>query len=733
MKLCYFDNNYNKIVHERFKDFVTIVIIAMVMCIIFFKGTRYATISGRDYEEINLTDCLEYVKGYETEDFKNFKVVEGDPQLFLDFTGLRNDGVKVKCIMIELEHEVQIPLVHVYYGRDTAELSEQDSEGVNGDYSKEIEICSAKAIDGFMYLRLDVDQDFIIKSIKVAYDYQLVWNNSISELILLLILGIGLAAFCTFNNVLYALYLASVKKFKNCISFLRQNVFNILKISFSIIILFCVVIFFEYCINNGQGYLNPYIALVITSVIGIIMMSLLFKDQIWRNTHIYYFMICMVMGTVTILSVPATVGSSADDEIHYIRVENLSWGAKNVVSAAASNSVSVYAETIRSGAVYEHEARQEWEYYINQVDRKLPIIGVIPANVPLGNDLGITSVAYIPGAVGLIIGRAIGLSYSSTFRLGKWMNLLCYAILFSCAIKITRGKGKILMAVIGMIPTSFFMACSYSYDWWVTSFIVFGYALFIRGVNEDRPISMKQQILIMFVMVIGILPKAIYFPLILPMLFVRKEKLQDSKKQRMFILAAILFLVGTFMLPILIGGAGTGDARGGSDVNSTEQIKYIIGNPVHYMKTLLNFLKSYLSPDNANWYLTFLLYYGQAQYFTICLIIIAVVASVDNSVGRKEIEYNLPRHKLIMAGTSFATISLVATSLYISFTAVGSDTIAGCQPRYILPVVFPFLFFNIGLRVELENSVKRNLFLMSTNVMMFVYLYGIYLLRVKYF
>ena len=734
MKFCFCNNISKKIVHERRKDFIVLGIVAIFICVLFFRGTQYAIITGKDYEEIKLTDYLGYIKGYETEDFKSYKVIEDDPQLFLDFTKLQNGDKKIKCVMFQLGQEIQMPLVHIYYGRDSAEFSEQDSEGVVGEYSKEIEICSLKSIDGFMYLRLDVDQDFAIEKVMVAYDYQLAWSNHIGGLVLSMVLGIGATALCMINNALYGFYSAFVNKIKTCALFIRKNIFSILKLFFLMIVVFCIIIFYEYCINSGQGYLNPYIALIGTSIIGIFMASILYKDQIWHNTHIYYFIVFMIIGTVTIVALPATVGISTDDEIHYLRVENLSWGAKNTVSATAStNSVSVYTEFIKNGEMYEHEARYEWEDYLNQMDNQYPIIGYIPGEVPLGRGLGVSSIAYIPGAVGLIIGRAIGLSYASTFRLGKWMNLLCYAVLFSWAVKLTKSRGRMLIAVIGMLPTSVFMACAYSYDWWVISFVVFGYALFIREISEDKPLSMKREVCIMAIMIIGMLPKAVYFPLILPMLFVRKEKLQDSMKQRVFMIATMLFLIGTFMLPMLIGGAGTGDSRGGGDVNSTEQIKFIIGNPVQYTKILLSFLKSYLSPDNAYWYLTYFLYYGQAQYYTICLMVVSLVAAVDNAAGRKEIEYNLPKHKVIMVGTCFITIVLVATALYISFTAVGGDTVVGCQPRYILPLVFPFLFFNIGLKVELEDSVKKNLFLFSTNTMMFIYLYGIYLLRVKYF
>lgn len=38
---------------------------------------------------------------------------------------------------------------------------------------------------------------------------------------------------------------------------------------------------------------------------------------------------------------------------------------------------------------------------------------------------------------------------------------------------------------------------------------------------------------------------------------------------------------------------------------------------------------------------------------------------------------------------------MIATSLYIAYTEVGSNTIAGCQSRYITPLIYP-LFAVLG-------------------------------------
>ena len=67
------------------------------------------------------------------------------------------------------------------------------------------------------------------------------------------------------------------------------------------------------------------------------------------------------------------------------------------------------------------------------------------------------------------------------------------------------------------------------------------------------------------------------------------NKFKDKKQRKIYyaiIIGTAIFLMMTFLLPMLINSPGTGDSRGGSDVNSTEQIKYILSNPLEYSDTL---------------------------------------------------------------------------------------------------------------------------------------------------
>ena len=55
--------------------------------------------------------------------------------------------------------------------------------------------------------------------------------------------------------------------------------------------------------------------------------------------------------------------------------------------------------------------------------------------------------------------------------------------------------------------------------------------------------------------------------------------------------------------------------------------------------------------------------------------------------------------------TAFASVCLVATALYVSFTPVGLETINGCQWRYIIPILIPFCCFVGSARIK--NNMDR--------------------------
>lgn len=84
-----------------------------------------------------------------------------------------------------------------------------------------------------------------------------------------------------------------------------------------------------------------------------------------------------------------------------------------------------------------------------------------------------------------------------------------------------------------------------------------------------------------------------------------------------------------------------------------------------------------------------------------------IVAFTDKNAEDSWKEYN--KVKIAMIVLVMMIIILIATALYISFTPVALETINGCQPRYLIPLMFGF-FALIG-----SNKWKNKLSLKIYN------------------
>jgi len=152
------------------------------------------------------------------------------------------------------------------------------------------------------------------------------------------------------------------------------------------------------------------------------------------------------------------------------------------------------------------------------------------------------------------------------------------------------------------------------------------------------------------------------------------------------------------------------DKRGGDSVNSVEQIRFILTDPVAYAKILFHFMVRYVHPLNASGYMTIFGYFGEVKGFWLLLTTVFVVVVSDNETRD---DHATPwRVRFSVIGVFIATVALIATALYVSFTPVRCAGIAGVQPRYLIPLVFPLLYVlgSSRLKIGLNRNVSHLLF-----------------------
>ena len=317
-----------------------------------------------------------------------------------------------------------------------------------------------------------------------------------------------------------------------------------------------------------------------------------------------------------------------------------------------------------------------------------------------------STIAHIPAGVTSAVFRFLGFPYVTVVLFGRTANLCLYTFFCYCAMRKLKS-GKMILATIAFFPTNVFLATNYSYDWWVTSLVMLGMAYYINEIYHPQKMPSTMDTVIMCgAFMIACLPKQIYMPFMIIPLFMFKK--WDSKKTRnkyfaicifMFILMAILLILSS------IGNISSGgDMRGGSAVNSVEQVKFILSKPLEYTKILLNFLKNYLSIGNMKGYITNFAYLNSGNLAWLLIALLIVTSLTDKCPEDRFKGLGVVRIVNIML--FFGIACLVATALYVAFTPVKSTEILGCQPRYLIPALFPLLAIVASPGIVLKMNRK---------------------------
>ena len=445
------------------------------------------------------------------------------------------------------------------------------------------------------------------------------------------------------------------------------------------------------------GRFDCYHILFFAGTLFIVYFLFLYARKAIKKFETLFLLICLTAGTIFCFGMPLTTNVSWDDQIHFQNVATLSYPTTVDYSEAeydlmtlvypvtfdraeiADNLSQLNAGTQSHGLTYEKDYPFLYQY-----------------------------IAYFPAACVLGICRIAGIPATVTFLLGRFINLIIYAVICFFAIRRLQW-GKMILGVIALFPTNIFLASNYSYDYWVTSFTFLAMAYLLAELQTpDTKIAKRNLIILLGAFVLGFAPKAIYFPLILLCLLLPAEKFQNPEKYRKYrriVLGICLFLIISFVIPFLFGGAGADDTRGGSDVNSGLQIRYILTHPIAYTKTLLGFLfGSFLTFQTSMQYTNFLAYLGTNTQGVLSMVLLAVAVIMDHQ--SEDTRILTLRNRIWLYLLAFISMALVATALYVSFTPVGYKTVMGCSPRYIIPIVFPIAYSLGSARIRVEGSKR---------------------------
>lgn len=337
---------------------------------------------------------------------------------------------------------------------------------------------------------------------------------------------------------------------------------------------------------------------------------------------------------------------------------------------------------------------------LNELDN-----GVYYADGGFANARILDSINYIPCAVVMYFCELLNLSFETKLFLSVLPCILIYGIVTFFGMRKLRRR-KMLYAIIALFPTAVFIAANYGYQYWTTSFFLYGFATLMSFFQRKEVVSPFEIAKMLIAFVLACLAKVAYAPLILLALLVPKACFSSKRAcygYRGAIVFVTVLVASVFVVPILVFGLGGGDVRGGDEINPSAQLAFILANPLYYLSHLGAFLappfvdspngivSGYLSLAGTHKFIATLGYLNPLPRFISLLVCIVLLFVTLTDKDRGEKYGIVPAVACIVM--CFANIVLIATYMLLDFNNVGEIAFRGVSGRYLLPFVFPTLMF----------------------------------------
>lgn len=332
----------------------------------------------------------------------------------------------------------------------------------------------------------------------------------------------------------------------------------------------------------------------------------------------------------------------------------------------------------------------------------------------------VTPVVYIAPATGILISRIMmpiigleGISITTMLYFARFFSLLLYITIIAIAIKITPILKK-TFCMIGLMPMALSLATAISYDSVLIAISLLSTALILKLIFDDNVKKVNYKYIIAFGIIGFILlsVKTVYITVLLPLIFVPKEKYDKGNKGMIkcfFTIASIS--LGIYILnklpSVFLDKSTTSDS-----IAAKEQLNMILQYPIYYLKI---WIKSMI--DNRNYYYSGIFgvfglsdTYVLTLYTVIYSIAFFIIGLSDTSLSDKKFNW---KYKTLSLLGILVSIFGIFLAMYVFWTSVldgygvGAQTITGVQGRYFLPLLPMFIVLLSNSILERNEKVKN--------------------------
>lgn len=500
------------------------------------------------------------------------------------------------------------------------------------------------------------------------------------------------------------------KSFFRLVRFIAQNTRRVwIKITAALLIVSVAELLYFCILHLFHRNWNLYQAFFVLGIAAPACFIVLWKDHLSGHFTVFYIVTALCLGTMLSFMLRVNLYNCPDDWTHYPNILAMSYGGEAFLTEADQSVINVEDKSPYGN----NEHFGEYQDKLDQLYRN-GARNTAGYSVTLINLLG-----YLPEAFGLMLGRALNLPFHGIFCFGRYCGLLFYIFVTAAAIHVLP-EGRLLAATVFLLPSILYQACNFTYDGWIISLLGLAVCLYLSILySRDKYMTIPDGFQILVLFLLGGIVKVIYLPLTALLLYVPGRRFADRKSKKhyyTFLIGLILLAALAVLCYIVFHVEIITDTRGGENHNGPAQLAFLLAHPTGFLRLLRWTFTDLLSGSKMTELLTWIFVLGTGgeephgmvgEQLWALLLLSAVFTE-----GGKE-DYNLtltiPEEigfKIVAGLLSLFCIYGAVLAMYVAYTAVGADSVGGCQPRYVLPALLPALY---SLRFErVINRYNQN-------------------------
>lgn len=477
--------------------------------------------------------------------------------------------------------------------------------------------------------------------------------------------------FSIYRFIAYGVIYLIIYKFKDNFLFSAIEAFKIKEkgyfVNITIILELCVFIF-----------IAPKIGMYIIILSIAMLLLLLFSIYVSKDMIKNLIVTALTFGIIFSITIP--FNNQLDEKRHFLSSYNIAAGNFDLKNPTIYKSVSEMPRNIRPHNFITYFSISP----TNEIMEEPEDIG------DKANDY--ITVSYIISGFGIFIAKTLGGSIADIYITGRIFNLIGYTFIIVKAMRILPYKKNIAYSILFM-PMLLALASVYSVDGIGTALTILFIAYCLK-LNEQEKINIKEVIKLSILLVLAATIKNIGYIGIVLVIFILplKKIIKQNKKYIKYIVAILIFLLICIGFVAKDKISEKGDPWG-QGVNTPEQLKYIINNPIEYSKILLSHMKYTLTKVEYISYINAPMFFYNT-YYMIFLLMTAYQIFISITDSSKQLKI---KNRFIFLVTFFIVYAMISTIMYLSFTRVGASYIDGVQSRYLFPIIF-LLLSSISIR-----------------------------------